>query len=229
MDRPSRGHNRINNEGRLLLDKHDGEFTIGMLTRMAQPRGQQEPVGESESTNSGTGIDDERTPDVKMADGYKEWRESLVDELLISMSDMPPDKFERLVVNLLEKMDYGKGIHVGKSGDGGIDGVVQDALGLDKVYMQAKRWQNQVGEPDIRNFSGSLDAKGASKGVFVSTSHFSESARKTAETISAGNKIIRLINGRELACLMIEHGVGVITERTYEVKKLDENYFAPEV
>ena len=99
-------------------------------------------------------------------------------------------------------------------------------MGLGKVYLQAKQWANQVGEPEIRNFAGSLDAKGASKGVFITISRFSQSAQRTAETISAGPKFIRLIGGDELARLMIEHGVGVVTELTYELKKLDENYFS---
>ena len=108
-----------------------------------------------------------------------------------------------------------------------IDGVInQDPLGLEKVYIQAKRWANQVGEPEVRNFSGSLDARGASKGVFITTSNFSGTARQTAETISAGSKFIRLIDGSELARLRIEYGVGVVTEFTYELKKLDENYFS---
>ena len=118
---------------------------------------------------------------------------------------------------------------VGKSGDGGIDGIInQDALGLEKVYMQAKRWQNQVGEPEIRNFSGSLDARGASKGVFVTTSSFSGNAKQTAQIISPGNKFIRLVDGPELAKLMLAHEVGVITQYTYRIQKLDENYFAEE-
>ena len=88
---------------------------------------------------------------------------------------------------------------------------------------------HQVGEPEIRNFSGSLDPHGATKGVFITTSTFSAAARQTANTISAGSKFIRLVDGIELAQLMIRHGVGVVTEYTYEIKKLDENYFADEV
>ena len=100
---------------------------------------------------------------------------------------------------------------------------------MEKVYVRAKRWANQVGEPEIRNFSGSLDPYGATKGVFITTSTFSSTARQTAQNISAGNKFIRLVDGPELARLMIAHGVGVVTEYTYEIKKLDENYFADDV
>ena len=108
-----------------------------------------------------------------------------------------------------------------------IDGILnQDALGLEKVYVQGKRHTNsQVGEPDIRNFSGSLVKHGATKGVFITTSTFSPTARQTAKTIALGNQFIRLIAGQELAELMIKHDVGVVTEVRYEIKKLDANYF----
>ena len=126
-------------------------------------------------------------------------------------------------------MGYGQGQTVGGSGDAGIDGIInQDALGLEKVYIQTKRWENQVGEPETRNFSGSLEAKGANKGVFITSTSFGLRARETARFISAGNKFIRLIDGEELARLMINHGVGVVSEIIYDVKKLDENYFAEE-
>ncbi len=181
-------------------------------------------TGVTEAINE---TDKDTTPAEKIADGYKALRANLANELLESLSKVSPDRFERLVVVLLEKMGYGKGDVVGGSGDGGIDGIInQDALGLEKVYVQAKRWASQVGEPEIRNFSGSLDPHGASKGVFITTARFSDTARQTASTISAGSKFIRLIDGPELASLMIDHDVGVITETTYEVKKLDENYFA---
>ncbi len=100
---------------------------------------------------------------------------------------------------------------------------------MEKVYVQAKRWSNQVGEPEIRNFSGSLDAKGAAKGVFITTSTFSSTAKETTRNISAGNKLIRLVDGQALAALMVQHGVGVVTVSTYEVKKIDENYFSEDV
>lgn len=154
----------------------------------------------------------------------------LLNDLRESISQMPPNRFERLVVDLLEKLGYGEGKAVGRSGDGGIDGVInQYALGLEKVYIQAKRWQSQVGEPEIRNFSGSLDAKGASKGVFVTNSDFSVTAKRTADNISDGSKFIRLIDGQELARLMIDHHVGVITTYTYKIQALDENYFSEEL
>ena len=144
--------------------------------------------------------------------------------------NVPPDRFERLMVRLLEKMGYGRGQIIGRPGDEGIDCIInQDLLGLEKVYIQAKRWQNRVGGPEIRNFSGSLQAKGASKGVFITTSTFAPKAWETANRISAGNQCIRLIDGKELSRLMIGCDVGVVTETTYDVKKLDENYLVGEL
>ena len=221
LHRPSRGRYQITNEGRSLVTRTDGDFSEPILNRIRQA-GDETPV-------TGPNIEtvDDATPAEKMADGYKALRDKLTSDLLESLSKVSPDLFEQLVVALLEKMDYGKGDVVGGSGDGGIDGIInQDALGLEKVYIQAKRWAGQVGEPEIRNFSGSLDARGASKGVFITTSHFSGTASQTARNISAGSKFIRLIDGPELASLMIDHDVGVITETAYRVKKLDENYFA---
>ena len=160
---------------------------------------------------------------------FKESMAKLADDLLSQIRNESPIRFEFLVLDLLSRMGYGQPAHTGRSGDGGIDGIInQDALGLEKVYVQAKRWANQVGEPEIRNFSGSLDPHGATKGVFITTSTFSSVARQTARTISAGNKFIRLVDGNELAHLMIRHGVGVVTTYTYEIKKLDENYFSEE-
>ena len=174
-------------------------------------------------------LDDETTPEEMLDNAHQAIREKLAIELLESLREVTPAHFERLCVHLLERMGYGKGKEVGQSGDGGIDGVVnQDALGLEKVYIQAKRWSSaQVGEPEIRNFSGSLNARGASKGVFITTSSFNNGARQSAQTMR--NQTIVLIGGKELAQLMIEHGVGVVTQQTYEIKKLDENYFAEDV
>ena len=227
MHYPSRGHRAITQQGQEFLREHGGEITLAYLRRrqaQAQPTGTNktaDAVGDSLQSNT------DATPEELMEDSARQIRGKLADDLLENITNLSPERFEHLVVTLLEKMSYGKGQQVGGSGDGGIDGIInQDPLGLEKVYIQAKRWSNQIGDPEIRNFSGSLDAKGAAKGVFITNSTFSNTARRTAETISAGPKFIRLIDGRELAELMIEHSVGVVTERTYEVKKVDENYFA---
>ena len=161
----------------------------------------------------------------------------LAADLLDTLTHITPSSFEHTVLDLLHKMGYGRARHTGRSGDGGIDGIIDHdglGLGIDSVCVQAKRWNGQVGEPEIRSFSGSLDPRGAARGILVTTSCFSESARRTAETISAGGKIIRLVDGRELAQLMIDYGVGVTTGTPHHARKnvtpysdtgLDENYF----
>ena len=168
--------------------------------------------------------DDAMPPAERMGALHKELRAALADKLLTSMKTMSPSGFERLVVKLLEAMGYGEGRQIGGSGDQGIDGVInQDSLGLEVVYIQAKRWKGAVGEPEIRNFAGSLDLRGANKGVIITTSMFSQSAKICADR---SVRTIRLIDGGELAELMIRHNVGVITETTYALKKPDENYFS---
>lgn len=237
LQSPARAHYQITEQGRELLASGNistEEVKARKKALKTQENEQDQTVleGDADSpdtaTNDGVGTDSEdSTPDEQIAVLYRELNERLAEELLESVKRVLPASFERLVVNLLEKMGYGQGQTVGRSGDGGIDGIInQDALGLEKVYIQAKRWESQVGEPEIRNFSGSLEAKGASKGVFITSSSFGPRARETARFISAGNKFIRLIDGEELARLMINHGVGVVSEITYDVKKLDENYFA---
>ena len=165
-----------------------------------------------------------------MGKSYRELQSQLADDILDSMKGISPTSFERLVNRLLSQMGYGEiDRETGHSGDRGIDGILnQDTLGLEKIYVQAKRYDdsNRVGEPEIRNFAGSLDGQGATRGVFITTSTFLSTARQTAKNISMGNKSIILIDGPELAQLMIRHGVDVVTEITYEIRTLDANYFA---
>ena len=231
--RPSRGRYQITDQGRSLLNTHEGVITDTCLRRLmsTQPIGNV-TLGSLHEPTTLPQFEDvvHSTPGEQMQASYEDLRDKLAEELLESIGNLAPDRFELLVVHLPENMGYGRGETVGRSGDGGIDGIInQDALGLEKVYVQAKRWAGPVGEPEIRNFSGSLDPYGATKGVFITTSTFSSTARRTAATISAGNKLIRLVDGDELARLMIAYGVGVVTEYTYEIKKLDENYFAEDV
>ena len=225
LHQPSRARYEITSEGRNFLGSHYGIITLGILSSLAREYQPDNKTSKATITDIVPVIEDV-SPQDKIDVGYRELNEQLADDLLDSISRISPEAFEHLVVDLLEKMGYGKGETVGRSGDGGIDGIInQDALGLEKVYIQAKRWQNQVGEPEIRNFSGSLDARGARKGVFVTTSRFSETAKQTAQTISAGNKFIRLIDGPELAKLMMAYDIGVVTQYAYKIQKLDENYF----
>ena len=235
----ARGQIKITSQGiKFLEENNESRLTKAMLDRWRREHTPQDSADENPTTELATAdvqpsadtpnLDEvDTTPDESIAIAYNELQEKLIDDLLESLKSVAPHLFERIVVRLLEKMGYGQGSAVGRSGDEGIDGIInQDPLGLEKVYVQAKRWQSQVGEPEIRNFSGSLTLKGASKGVFITTSEFSSTARQTARIISSGSQLIHLINGQELARLMIRHNVGVVTETTYEIKKLDENFFS---
>lgn len=169
------------------------------------------------------------TPDEIIRSAHAELDQSLSAELLAKVLAAPPDFFERLVVQLLVAMGYGgtaadAGRALGKSGDGGVDGVIdQDALGLDRIYVQAKRYaDNKVSAGDIRDFFGSLDRFKASKGLFVTTSGFSPAAKETAELLS---KRIVLIDGHMLTRLMIRYGIGCRVEETIQIKKIDEEFF----
>ena len=223
LEYPTRGQSQITRKGREFLANHRGEIQNTELNRMRVPPAEGHPTIEMVAEDA-----DALTPDEQMARNHEQHEDMLSDEILDSIKSISPASFERIVVALLSRMGYGSGQAIGRSGDQGIDGILnQDTLGLEKVYIQAKRYAAaQVGEPEIRNFSGSLDPYGATKGVFITTSTFSQSARQTAQNISRSGKFIRLIDGQELAALMIRHGVGVVTEITYEVKKLDANYFA---
>lgn len=223
LDYPSQGSIQITPAGKTFLGEHSGVIRGSLLRRMRT-----EVDADSNESRPVSDDSSEVAPDEQIARSHQQQQEMLADEILDKLKSIAPAGFERLVVALLSKMGYGDGRVTGKSGDQGIDGILdEDTLGLEKVYVQAKRYGNaQVGEPEIRNFSGSLDRQGAIKGVFITTSTFSPTARQAARDISMGNKFIRLIDGRELAELMIRHGVGVVTEITYAVKKLDANYFA---
>jgi restriction system protein len=168
------------------------------------------------------------TPDELIAGGYKQIREALAIELLDRIKHVAPSRFEELVVELLLKMGYGgtqedAGRVVGKSGDGGIDGIInEDRLGLDVIYIQAKRWEADVGRPEIQKFVGALAGNKASKGVFITSSGFSKGATEYAAQV---NHRVVLINGPMLAELMMDHDLGVSTKDVYTVKRLDTDYF----
>jgi len=168
------------------------------------------------------------TPEERLESSYQSLRSELADRLLSQVMKASPSFFERLVVDVLVAMGYGgsradAGKAVGQSGDGGVDGIIkEDRLGLDIVYVQAKRWEAAVGSPAVRDFVGSLVGHSASKGVLIATSRFSKDAEEYAKKIP--QKVV-LIDGPKLAALMIDFGVGVTTASTYTVKKLDLDYF----
>ena len=171
---------------------------------------------------------DTLTPSEHIEIGYQRIREELEDELLAKIKELSPAFFERLVVELLVAMGYGgsrkdAGQTIGRSGDGGIDGVIkEDRLGLDAIYIQAKRWEGLVGRPEIQKFAGALQGQRAKKGVFITTSYFSKEA---SDYVSMIESRIVLIGGKQLTGLMIDFGVGVSKIASYDVKRIDLDYF----
>jgi restriction system protein len=174
-----------------------------------------------------------RTPEESLEIEYQKIRDNLASQLLERIKQSSPAFFERLVVELLVKMGYGgsrsdAGKAVGKSGDGGIDGIIkEDRLGLDVIYIQAKRWDgNPVGRRDVQQFAGALQGQRANKGIFLTTSKYTNEAHDYVSKI--GSKIV-LIDGEQLAQLMIDHNVGVSLSTSYEIKRIDSDYFSEEV
>lgn len=175
--------------------------------------------------------DPELTPEQALHASYQTLRNSLAADLLEQVKQASPVFFERLVVDVLVRMGYGgsrreAGEAIGRAGDEGIDGIIkEDRLGLDIIYLQAKRWESTVSRPEVQKFDGALQGKKARKGVFITTSSFSSEAVAFAASIDI--KVI-LIAGTQLAELMIDHGVGVTTEATYELKRIELDYFSEE-
>ena len=183
-----------------------------------------------EASAVGSSLEEKQTPEETIDEAYLSIRQSLAQELLDTVCSMSPAFFERLVVELLVRLGYGGSIKdagraMGKTGDEGIDGIIkEDKLGLDIIYIQAKRWQagNTVGRPELQKFVGALAGQGAKKGIFITTSSFTKDALGYAPKNET--KIV-LIDGVQLAQLMIDHNLGVSLQRTYEIKRLDGDYF----
>jgi len=171
------------------------------------------------------------TPEEDFEAAYQELRRETEQALLSAVRSASPGFFERLVVKLLVKMGYGGSIEdpgqpLGRSHDGGVDGMIkEDHLGLEAIYVQAKRWQNPVGRPEIQAFAGSLEGERARKGVFITSSTFTPEARQYVTRIE---KKIVLIDGAQLASLMFKFGLGVSTAKTYEIKRVDSDFFSEE-
>lgn len=195
----------------------------GSATRSAAPRPEVVPVVAQETRE---------TPEESLDQAYQRLRSTIEAELLQHVKTAPPDFFERLVVDLLVRMGYGgtledAGQAIGRSGDGGIDGIIkEDRLGLDVIHIQAKRYtEKSVGRPDVQAFAGSLEGVRARKGIFITTSDFTADAR---DYVSQIDKRIILVDGRQLAAHMYDFGVGVSKAATYEVKEVDPPYFGEE-
>ena len=231
-----RAHFRITARGRDLLDSRPARIDNASLGRFPEfvefkRRRSTEPEESPSKAVQGIRQDEVRTPDEIMRSAHQDIESELRVELLDRIGAAPPSFFERLIVKLLVEMGYGgsvvgAGKALGRSGDGGVDGVIdQDALGLDRVYIQAKRYGpgNNVGPGAVRDFFGSLDRFRATKGLFVTTSSFTADAVETAAQLS---KRIVLIDGGTLSSLMVRYNVGCRVEETLYLKKIDEDFFS---
>ncbi len=230
-----RGYFRVTDRGREVLAGNPALIDISFLSQFPEfqefRKGEHadEPAGSEQVRAALEGSN--QTPDELLRDTHREIERNLRAELLDRVLAATPAFFERLIVGLLMAMGYGgsrddAGRAIGKSGDGGLDGVIdQDPLGLDRVYIQAKRYKRDspVAEPDIRGFAGSLESVKATKGVFVTTSYFTAPAAAFAEKIA---RRIVLIDGDQLARLMVRYDVGVRVEETLHLKKTDEDFFS---
>jgi len=228
---PKRGIYKITDRGLEIIRKNPPLINLKFLFQFPEyvafrKTHRERPESTEEAENGQAG-----TPEESLESAHEKLRDSLAAEILQKLKSCSPSFFERLVVEVIVKMGYGgtrqdAGKAIGKSGDGGIDGIIkEDKLGLDTIYIQAKRWENTVGRPEIQKFVGALTGQRAKKGLFISTSNFTSDAM---DYVSRVDTKIVLIDGETLAQLMIDHNVGVSTIATYDLKKIDSDYFTEE-
>jgi restriction system protein len=233
IDSPKQGIVIISKRGIEVLKKKPSSINVKFLKQFSEFVAFQTVKQEEESETETSEDQSIQTPEELLEMAYQKIRKSLASELISKVVELSPAFFERLVVELLVKMGYGGSIKdagkaMGKSGDEGIDGTIkEDKLGLDIIYIQAKRWKpgNVVGRPEIQKFVGALAGQGAKKGIFITTSNFTKEALDY--TPRNETKIV-LIDGEQLAQLMIDYNLGCTSQQTYEVKKLDNDYFGEE-
>lgn len=228
-----RGVFQLTENGRALLAERPQRIDVALLDRYEdfrafKTRRRNRDLEPGEPALPELPDSDDQTPEDALAAAYQKLRSSLEGDLLEQIKAASPSFFERLVIDLLVAMGYGgsrqdAGRAIGKSSDGGIDGIIkEDKLGLDVIYVQAKRWEGTVGRPEIQKFAGALQGQRAGKGVFITTSNYSREAEDYASLINT--KII-LIDGALLTSLMFEHNVAVTPIGMYELKKIDSDYF----
>lgn len=227
LEDPRRGEFRITRRGKDVLARKPAAIDSGLLQQFDEFN---DFMGRP-SPEKRVQPHPDYTPEDALIAAYQTLRNSLAADLLEQVRRSSPTFFEQLVVDVLVRMGYGgsrkeAGEAIGQAGDEGIDGIIkEDRLGLDIIYIQAKRWGNTVGRPEVQRFVGALEGKRARKGVFITTSSFSREAIDYAARISAN---VILIAGTQLAEFMIDHGVGVTTDATYELKRIDTDYFPEE-
>jgi len=226
---PKRGFVQIKDRGRQVLQENVEKIDNDYLMRFEEFRNfieASKAILKAKAGDDGAAVSSEKTPQEALEVAYFELRSALISEIQESIKELPPSAFERLVVDVLVKMGYGgrdgQSQVVGRSGDEGIDGVIrQDPLGIDTIYIQAKQWAGPVGRPELQKFVGALQAKSAKKGVFITSSDFTNEAKDYAARTG-----LILIDGKRLSELMFEYGLGVSPVKSYEVKRIDSDYFA---
>ena len=230
IEKTMRGKFRITERGRTVLQNPPERIDIKFLMRYPEIVEFHKPLT-SDVKKSGIEVADpenKQTPEEILEGSYQNIRQTLAKELLDSILSCSPKFFEKLVVDLLLALGYGgsrkdAGEAIGQSGDGGIDGIIkEDRLGLDIVYIQAKRWNNPISRPAVQGFAGSLEGFRARKGVFITTSRFTADATQYVQQIE---KKIVLIDGEQLVQFMIDYGVGVTQIASYVIKRVDSDYF----
>jgi restriction system protein len=234
LARPERSVYTITDRGRQVLAAHPKRVDLRVLSQFPEFAEFTKTSGSRSTRRRGggapgeTSVTDTATPEERIGSAYQELREALIAELRDRIASISPTAFEDLVLDVLHAMGYGDGtegsrLRTGASGDAGIDGVIrEDRLGLDVVYVQAKRWEATVGRPVVQGFVGALQGARATKGIIFTASSFSSDARAYAASVSTR---VVLVDGERLAALMIDHNVGVSDRETYRVKRIDSDYF----
>jgi restriction system protein len=236
VESPRRGVYRISPNGLTLLHTHSGPVSIEVLEQVPEfreflassRRASQEEGQDLSGKKQFISASSDLTPEELLEKGFSQLTGQVAAELLEKIRQASPEFLETLVLDLLLALGYGgsrrdAGRHVGRTGDGGVDGLInEDRLGLETIYFQAKRWEGTVGRPEIQKFAGALQGQRARKGIFITTSSFTKEALEYVCNIDS--KIV-LIDGPELTRRMIDHGVGVTTVTSYEVKRVDSDYF----
>ena len=229
LDSPKRGRCIITDRGLELLKQNPKSLTANSLKVFPEYQVFCQNTTKSDSIDAvTTTTDTDRTPEEILQEAYFTLRSEIKDDILQLLKSSSPAFFEQVVVDLLVAMGYGgsrkaAGKAIGGSGDGGVDGIIsEDPLGLDNIYIQAKRWESNVGRPIVQAFAGSLEGFRARKGVMITTSNFSKEARHYVTQIE---KKIVLVDGEMLAELMLDHNVGVSEKERFVIKRIDTDYF----
>ena len=231
VESTARGVFRITERGKAVLQANPARIDLKVLRAEPAYAAAQAKKGEHAEAVPADSPAESKTPEEAMEDSYQTIREGLGSDLLQRLKTGSPAFFERLVVDLIVKMGYGgsridAGKAIGRSGDGGVDGIInEDRLGLDTIYIQAKKWEDTVGRPEIQKFAGALQGFRAKKGIFITTSAFTREAADYAAKIDS--KIV-LIDGERLWSLMLDNGIGVATVATYAIQRVDNDYFSEE-